>query len=150
MHHDESLHAFYSWQLAQGNGFTNNPMMHGPLQMELTAGLFFLFGDSEFTARLIYAVAGSALTLIPLVFRQWLGREGALISAVLLCISPSLLYFSRFARNDILMAVFTFAIIMLVWDYLQKGSTKSIYWISGLLALSFCTCLLYTSPSPRD
>ena len=58
MHHDESLHAFYSWQLAQGNGFTHNPMMHGPLQMELTAGLFFLFGDSEFTARLIYAVAG--------------------------------------------------------------------------------------------
>jgi len=139
MHHDESLHAFYSWQLAQGNGLTHNPMMHGPLQMELTGGLFFLFGDSEFTARLIYAVAGAALTLIPLVFRQWFGREGALISSVLLCISPSLLYFSRFARNDILMAVFTFAIIMLVWDYLQKGSTKSIYWISGLLALSFCT-----------
>ncbi len=139
MHHDESLHAFYSWQLAQGNGLTHNPMMHGPLQMELTAGLFFLFGDSDFTARLIYGIAGSALILIPLIFRQWLGREGALISSLLLCISPSLLYFSRFARNDILMAVFTFAIIMLVWDYLQKGSSKSMYWISGLMALSFCT-----------
>ena len=68
MHHDESLHAFYSWQLAQGNGLTHNPMMHGPLQMELTAGLFFLFGDSDFTARLIYGISGSALILIPLIF----------------------------------------------------------------------------------
>ena len=47
MHHDESLHAFYSWQFAQGNGFTHNPMMHGPLQMELTAGVFFILGDKS-------------------------------------------------------------------------------------------------------
>lgn len=139
MHHDESLHSFYSWQLAQGNGLTHNPMMHGPLQMELTAGVFFLFGDSDFTARLIYVIAGSALTLIPLIFREWLGREGAIITAIMLSVSPSLLYFSRFARNDILMAVFTFVIIMLVWDYLKKGSNRRLYWIAGLMALSFCT-----------
>ena len=139
MHHDESLHAFYSWQFAQGNGFTHNPMMHGPLQMELTAGVFFILGDSDFTARLIYVIAGSTLTLIPLIFRQWLGREGALITSIMLSVSPSLLYFSRFARNDILMAVFTFVIIMLVWDYLKKGSNNRLYWIAGLMALSFCT-----------
>ena len=139
MHHDESLHSFYSWQLAQGNGLTHNPMMHGPLQMELTAGVFFLLGDSDFTARLIYVIAGSALTLIPLIFREWLGREGAIITAIMLSVSPSLLYFSRFARNDILMAVFTFVIIMLVWDYLKKGSNRRLYWIAGLMALSFCT-----------
>ena len=37
MHHDESLHAFHSWQLSEGLGLIHNPMMHGPLQMELTS-----------------------------------------------------------------------------------------------------------------
>ena len=31
MHHDESLHAFYSWTLYKGDGYQHNPMMHGPL-----------------------------------------------------------------------------------------------------------------------
>jgi len=30
MHHDESLHAYYSWQLFKGQGYTYDPLMHGP------------------------------------------------------------------------------------------------------------------------
>ena len=41
MHHDESLHVFYSWKLFKGLGYEHNPMMHGPLQMELTS-LFYI------------------------------------------------------------------------------------------------------------
>ncbi|HEY4691621.1 MAG TPA: hypothetical protein VIK33_20095, partial [Anaerolineae bacterium] len=37
MSHDESLHVFYSWQLATGKGFAHNPMMHGPFLFEATA-----------------------------------------------------------------------------------------------------------------
>jgi predicted membrane-bound mannosyltransferase len=59
MHHDESLHAFHSWKLFEGLGLIHNPMMHGPLQMELTAGIFFLLGDSDATARLLYVLMGS-------------------------------------------------------------------------------------------
>jgi hypothetical protein len=29
MSHDESLHVYYSWLLANGNGYAHNPMMHG-------------------------------------------------------------------------------------------------------------------------
>ena len=53
MHHDESLHALYSYNLAVGDGYRHDPMMHGPFQMEATAGLFLLLGDSDFTARLL-------------------------------------------------------------------------------------------------
>ena len=27
LHHDESLHAFYSWQLFEGRGFEHNPIL---------------------------------------------------------------------------------------------------------------------------
>ena len=139
MHHDESLHAFHSWQLSEGLGLIHNPMMHGPLQMELTAGIFFLFGDSDFTARLLYVLAGSLLTLMPFFFRSWLGRTGGVITSLLFAISPALLYFSRFARNDILMAVFTFGLVIAMWKYIETSKVKYLYFFSGLLALSFGT-----------
>lgn len=124
-HHDESLHAFYSWNLYAGDGYIHNPMMHGPFQMEATAGLFFLFGDSDFSARLLYAIAGTALVLMPLLLRSRLGDWGALFTSVLLAFSPAMLYYSRFARNDILMAVWALGIVIAMWRYLDEGAGES-------------------------
>ena len=120
-HHDESLHAFYSWNLYAGEGYIHNPMMHGPFQMEATAGLFFLFGDTDYTARLLYAIAGTALVLMPILFRSRLGDWGALFTSMMLAFSPAMLYYSRFARNDILMAVWALAIVIAMWRYLGRG-----------------------------
>ena len=139
MHHDESLHAFYSWQLSEGMGLVHNPMMHGPLQMEITAGIFFLFGDSDFNARVFYAVIGTVLVVMPILFRSYLGKLGAIFTSSMLCISPAMLYFSRFARNDIIMAVFTFGLVITLWNYLATRKNKYLYIMSALLALSFGT-----------
>ena len=139
MHHDESLHALYSYNLAVGDGFRHDPMMHGPFQMEATAGLFFLLGDSDFTARLLYALAGTVLVALPFFLRSRLGRTGALLVAVMLAASPAMFYFSRFARNDILVAVWTLGLVIAVWRYLDEGKTKYLFWVSGLLALAFAT-----------
>ena len=119
-HHDESLHAFYSWNLYAGEGYIHNPMMHGPFQMEATAGLFFLLWDSDYTARLLYAIAGTALVLMPLLFRSRLGDWGALFTSLMLAFSPAMLYYSRFARNDILMAVWALGIVIAMWRYLDE------------------------------
>ena len=124
-HHDESLHAFYSWNLYNGDGYIHNPMMHGPFQMEATAGLFFLFGDSDDTARLLYAIAGTALVLMPLLFRSRLGNWGALFTSMMLAFSPAMLYYSRFARNDILMAVWALGIVIAMWRYLDEDAKGS-------------------------
>mgnify|MGYP003323411010 FL=1 len=48
LHHDESLHAYYSWVLYKGDGYVHNPMMHGPFQFFLTASLFKIFGINYF------------------------------------------------------------------------------------------------------
>ena len=139
MHHDESLHALYSYKLAVGEGFRHDPMMHGPFQMEATAGLFFLLGDSDFTARLLYALAGTALVALPFFLRRRLGRTGALLAAAMLAASPAIFYFSRFARNDILMAVWTLGLVIAMWRFLDEGKPRYLYWASGLLALAFAT-----------
>ena len=144
VHHDESLHSFYSWQLAQGSGFRHDPLMHGPFQFEATAAIFFIFGDSDYTSRLLYAVAGIALVALPLFFRSRLGRLGALFTSVMLAFSPALLYFSRFARNDILMAVWVLGLVICMWRYIDadskdEGKNRYIYIAAALLALAFAS-----------
>ena len=139
MHHDESLHALYSWNLFTGSEYIHNPMMHGPFQFEANAALFLLFGDSDVTARLLYAIMGTILIAMPLLFRERLGRVGALTVSLLLFASPAILYFSRFARNDILMAVWTFGLVMCMWKYLDEGRHRYLYIASALLALAFAT-----------
>ena len=139
MHHDESLHALYSWNFAEGRGYAHDPMMHGPFQMEATAAVFYVFGDGEFTARLLYAVAGTVLIGLPFFLRYRLGRIGALLVSVMLTFSPAMLYFSRFARNDILMSVWVLGLVVAMWRYLDSGRSRYLYAASGLLALAFAT-----------
>lgn len=139
VHHDESLHSFYSWQLSEGLGFRHDPLMHGPLQFELNAVIFFIFGDSDYTSRLLYAVAGTVLVALPFFFRDRLGRLGALFTSILLAFSPALLYFSRFSRNDILMAVWVLGLVICMWRYVDEGKSRYIYFAAGLLALAFAS-----------
>ena len=139
MHHDESLHAYYSYNLSAGLGYQHIPMMHGPFQIEASAAVFRVLGDSEFTARLLYAVAGTVLVGLPALLRGRLGRTGAFAVAVLLALSPTMLYYSRFARNDILMAVWALGLVICMWRYVDEGKTRYLLFASGLLAFAFAT-----------
>lgn len=101
LHHDETLHAAYSWYLFVGRGYIHDPLLHGPLLYYLGALGYFLFGDGDVVARLMPALAGTALTLTPYLVRRELGRPAALIAAVYLLISPVALYVGRFFRHDV-------------------------------------------------
>ncbi len=139
LHHDESLHAVYSWYLYDGRGYLHNPLMHGPFQFFGTAATFWLLWDSDFTVRLLPAIFGVILVGTPILLRPYLGRSGALITSVLLTLSPSFLYFSRFARNDIYMAVWVMLLIGFIWRYLDSGKARYLVGIAAALALSFST-----------
>ncbi len=139
VHHDESLHGFFSWNIFTGEGYIHNPLMHGMFLFHSTAGAFWLFGDNDFTLRLPMALFGSALVLLPLLLRSRLGQIGALAAAVMLTFSPAMLYFSRFARNDIFMAVFVLGLFAMIWRYLDERKNRYLYLIAAFLALGFTT-----------
>jgi len=139
LHHDESLHATYSWYLYQGRGYIHNPLMHGPFQFFGTAGVFWLLWDSDATARVLPALFGTALVAVPMLLRRYLGRNGALVTSVLLAFSPTMLYFSRFARNDIIMAVWAVLLVAFMWRYMDTRKVWYLVLTAGVLALSFST-----------
>ncbi len=153
LHHDESLHAVYSWYLYQGRGYTHDPMMHGPFLFEANALAYFLFGANDVTARLVPALFGTALIGMPWLLRHELGRWGAIAAAVLLTISPDFLYFSRFLRQDIYVDAFTLLLMIGAFRYLATGwrswfytavvaaallfATKEDFYISGFIPFTF-------------
>ena len=137
--YDESLHLYYSFRLAEGFGFQHSPLMHGPLQFHGVAAFFFLFGDSDYMARVLYAIFGTALVGVPYFLRHRLGTAGALVTATLLAFSPMMLFYSRYARNDIIMAVWTLGLVVLLWRFLDEGKTRYLYIGALTLALAFAT-----------
>lgn len=142
MHHDESLHATYSWYLYDGRGYQHHPLMHGPMLFHLMALVYLLFGVSDATARFVPAAFGTAMVLLPLLLRPWLGRMGTLAAAGLIAVSPTLLYFSRFVgagAQDILVAVGMMLIVASVWRFRVTGAERWLYLLAGGLALGFTT-----------
>ncbi|MCS7060664.1 MAG: TIGR03663 family protein [Anaerolineae bacterium] len=135
MSHDESLHTYFSYQLATGKGFSHTPLMHGPFLFHITALSYFLFGADDFTSRLPTAVFGVALVAMPYFFRRQLGRVGALVTAALLLISPSILYHARYIRQEAFILVWVTLTVLCVWRYLE---TRRAAWLVGLaIVLAF-------------
>ncbi len=139
LHHDESLHAFYSWRLYDGEGYIHDPMMHGPLLFELNALVYLLFGPSEFTARMVPALFGVAVIGMPFLLRHELGRAGAIAASLLFVVSPAFLYFSRFIRHDIYVDAFTLLLIIGVFRYLATENRAWFYTACVSAALLFAT-----------
>ncbi|MQC48505.1 MAG: TIGR03663 family protein [Chloroflexi bacterium] len=137
VHHDESLHLYYAWQLSLGAGYEHNPLMHGPLQFHLIAAFFWLFGDSDFVGRLPHALAGTALVGTPLLFRRWMKGPAVVLAAAFLLLSPSILYYSRFARNEPFVALFTVLMVWAVLEYRRTGRLGSLLVFSAAFALQF-------------
>lgn len=137
--HDETTHAKYSWNLYSGRGFQHDPLMHGPLLFEASAFFYFLFGVSDFSARLYAALAGVVLILSPWLLRKWLGRLGALLASVMLLISPSITYYSRYTRHDIPLLVGTILFLWAVLKYFDSGQARWLRWMAGAFALLYVT-----------
>lgn len=132
MSHDESLHTYFSYNLATGKGFAHTPLMHGPFLFHITALSYFLFGASDFTSRIPTAVFGVILVGLPYLFRRWLGRSGALMTSFALLISPSILFHARYIRQDEFILVWTVLSVLCVWRYL---TTRHYGWLVGLSAV---------------
>ncbi len=139
MSHDESLHALYSWKLYAGDGYEHNPMMHGPFLFHINALFYFLFGTSDFTARMSAAVFGVILVLLPALLRKELGRTGALVVSALTLISPSALYHARYIRNDIYMLVWALLMTIAFFRYLDTRHSRWIYLGAFAVTMALCT-----------
>ncbi len=140
LHHDESLHAYYSLQfLLNPSGYQYDPLLHGPFQFHIIPIIYIVAGwlhaadngINDFTVRILPALLGLGMVALPYGLRQHLGRWGALAAALLLAVSPSFVYYSRFVRDDIYVTFFT---LLLVVAAIQYSLTRRLGWLVTAVA----------------
>lgn len=141
LHHDESLHAYFSWLYATGSGYVHDPLMHGPSLFHGEALAFLLFGDNDYVSRLWPALLGIVLVLMPALLRgpRLLGRWGALAFSTLLLVSPAFLYQSTYLRHDPWVLVCTLGIVASGFRYLERPERRWIVLAGVLTGLMFAT-----------
>lgn len=139
-HHDESIHAFFSWKITQqGLGdYRYDPVYHGPVLYYSTALVLWLFGDNDFTGRLSAVLFGLGVLGFAWPLRRYLGRWGAFSFLVLVSFSPSWVYFTRFVRHDIYLALCNLAAVYYAFRYGETRRARHLYLSAGAIALAFC------------
>ncbi|MFZ2097848.1 MAG: flippase activity-associated protein Agl23 [Anaerolineales bacterium] len=139
MSHDETSHTYFSWLFYEGNGYAHDPVTHGPLQFHLVALSYFLFGDSDTTARIPAAIFSIATVAFMWAYRRYLGRAGALVAALLFTISPFMLYYGRYVRNEAFVALFGVIMLWSMLRYIDTAKNKYLYILTAVSVLHFCT-----------
>ncbi len=119
---DEARRAYDGWILFQGRPSLPGESLPqaGPLFALMQSLSFFLFGATDVTARLMPAVAGLAIVALCSMLRPFVGGTAALGMAVLAAFSPSLVYASRSATPEILVAGLSLLVLVAV---LRAGMT---------------------------
>jgi uncharacterized protein (TIGR03663 family) len=158
MHHDESIHAWISYRFFTGMGQFNcaghnevagvirqadtycyDPVYHGPTLYFATILSYFLFGTGDAQARLPMALAGIGLVPMAWTLRSFIGRKGALLAAVLMTLSPSLLYYTRFARHDALVLLWSLFMLVGLFRFIHEGKAINLTVALAGIALTWAT-----------
>jgi uncharacterized protein (TIGR03663 family) len=156
LHHDESMHAFFSLSFARDPAsYWYDPLLHGPFQFHAEGIIFaILIGFANLfhvaspagnpwindtTARLLPATTGVALVAITYGLRRALGRVAAPIAAFLLAVSPAFVYFSRFLREDIYFACFSYLTVMCAVQFAHKRTARWLVATTLAFVLAYAT-----------
>lgn len=162
LHHDESLHAYYSLGLLRNleswsscinppypgyTCYTYDPLLHGPFQFHLVAFVYWIShllgaadnGVNTTTVRIGAATLGTLIVGLPYFLRDYLGKIGAWLACFLLAVSPSMVYFSRFSREDIYMACFTLLLVVAVARYIRDRKMRWLVIAAAAFSLSYAT-----------
>jgi hypothetical protein len=125
----EAAWALQALHVAQGLHPALDP---NPAYIQLTAILFYIFGGTEFLARLWPALIGSARVGVPFFFRSRLGRLPSLVLAFGLAVDPGLSAISRLAGGSMLAVAF----LMLAWAMWEQAHRSAAGVFGGLALLS--------------
>lgn len=135
MAHDEINHVVPSYTISS---YVYDPVTHGPFQFHAIALSYFLFGASDFSARVPVALFGVAVVIFTLLaWKRYLGRIGALIGGALFMISPYILFYSRYTRNEIYIVFWGLVMLWLFLRYLEDGKPKWLLWLALIVGMHY-------------
>jgi hypothetical protein len=125
----EATLALQALHIAEGKAPLLGPQ---PGYILLTSILFAIINSTNFMARFVPAIVGSALVFVPYFFRETINPRPALILAFLLAADPGLVALSRQANGTILAVAF----LLFAWAMWRNGWAVAAGIFAGLALLS--------------
>jgi len=131
VHHDEANQAWKAGLLLDTGVYRYDPHEHhGPTLYYLSLPLAWLQSHGRFAGteiwvyRLLPALCGALLALLVLAAGRALGRGAAAAAALLSALSPALVYYSRFFIQEMLLATFSFGLLLAAARYAARPSGR--------------------------
>jgi uncharacterized protein (TIGR03663 family) len=118
--HDEAIHADFALKFLN---YRYDPVYHGPVLYHLQTLVFWILGDSDFSARLVPALLGIGVLFAALSARRYIGHRATLWTLGLLVISPVIVAYSRRLLHDSLVMLLTLGAVLCFARALEVSST---------------------------
>ena len=146
MHHDEANQAAKFGLLLEKGEYRYDPAdHHGPTLYYLSLPFAWLSGQKtyaqleESTLRGVTVFFGVGILLLLLLAGKYLNVSEKVWSALLLAISPPLVYFSRFYIQETLFVFFALGFIILLWRFYVEPDLNQAAWLGIFSSLLYST-----------
>lgn len=126
----EASQALTVWNFWHETGLSQTIVPISPAYFALTGLLSQVAGSSDAVMRLLPTLFGLGLVALPWLWQRRLGQIGALVTSLLLAVSPLFSFASRTAGGDS-MALFAILLALVCFDNYQLSQEKG--WFYGLL-----------------
>ncbi len=135
-HHDEGVNGFFMSTLVRDGIYKYDPSnYHGPTLYYIALAFAKAFGFNTISMRASVAIFGVLTVVMAFFLKNYIGRIGSLTAALLLALSPGMVYISRYFIHEIFFVFCSFGIVLGVLFFIEKRR-------AGIFAVATMTVLL--------
>ena len=135
-HHDEGVNGFFMTTLFREGIYKYDPTnYHGPTLYYIALAFAKAFGFNTISMRASVAVFGVLIVIMAFFLKNYIGKIGSLVAALLLALSPGMVFISRYFIHEIFFVFCSFGIVLGVLFFIEKRK-------AGIFAVAAMTLLL--------
>lgn len=139
-HHDEGVNGFFLTSLFRNGTYSYDPAnYHGPTLYYISLFFSKIFGLTTISVRMSVAIFGVLTVVLVFYLRPFIGKVGAMTAAVLVALSPGMVFISRYFIHEIFFVFLALAFVLAVLLFIRnrKAGPGALAWMAVLLMTCF-------------
>ncbi len=140
LHHDEGVNGYFLKTLFEQGVYNYDPTnYHGPTLYYITLAFAKIFGLEIFSIRAGVAVFGVLIVVLTFFLRKYIGAAGSLFAALLLALSPGMVFISRYFIHEIFFVFCSLGVVLGVLFFIEgrKAGVLAVAWMTLLVVVCF-------------
>lgn len=139
-HHDEGVNGWFLTTLFRDGTYKYDPgNYHGPTLYYISLAFTKVFGLQTFPVRWSVAIWGVFIVVLAFWLRKYIGKTGSLFAALLLALSPGMVFISRYFIHEIFFVFLALAVVISIVLFIEreKAGKFAFVWTGILLLVCF-------------